>query len=574
MGIKIDEAKQKIVDTIEGMKSAILNSRIKIADSSTLIQEIMEANGAEGLTNDYPSICLSYGKERVEMKGGNVAHIDPYDLGTTSSWENHTADFTFPTINSFGYIAYDLNNDPMEFVRNTMYLQLTYEGELVKTMHIAYIMETAEKSIKAEVALSYITYLGQTLNIINLGNDLPELPVIGEQFVIRDVENGNQIGVIEVVQEGLEVNKDWEAISSLDTGSQSQLDAWTDDIFTITNTEYQTMIGTLLDGDNDIIKSIDPDIRSIAEAATNYADVEKNPFYPAANGNPDDMMTDMNVPDVINRNFDIDGVYKWAVYPLFRWEYKALPTDPEELTENLDSSQQIDSLGDSLVASYNGFSGTTKIYPENVVCSESIIGKSYSISNGSIYEIVSTWNVDQCAAADEEIYMNHIHSQIQVNLFDNTPYDLNTLRTRCNNAAGYIGTNPIDDTSTEDLAFKIVLNSIVGDIDPVVAYHQSRITTPPVFNGFDDDYNTTTIDNFVTNWTAYSASITSRLSFLETKLGTIAGKSGYTYARYTSTILAIHGEIGYIKSLIKIASTIDDSVDLIQKNRVNYDLYP
>lgn len=571
MGIKIEEAKQKIIDTIEGMKSAIFNARLQIADGSTLIQEIIGDDGALGLTEDYPSICLSYGKERVEMKGGNIVHITPYDLGT--SWSSHTSNFTFPTVSSFGYVAYDPDGNIMTFDKNTMFLQLMDNGELVKTLHIAYLMKSTEQSIKADVTISSIIYSGQTMDVLNLQIGVPEIPSIGDQFVVRDSENGNQLGVIEVIQEGLELNKDWESISDIDTENQSQLDDWTDDIFTITNTEYNTMVGTILSENNDVMSSVDPDNRSIAEAATNYADIEKNPFYPATNGNPDDMMDDMNVPDVINRNFDLDGVYKWAVYPLFRWEYKALPTDPEQLTENLDSGQQIDSLGDSLILLYNGVSGTTNVYPTNVACSDTFTdGEEYSIISDSVY--LTTTSKNGCVSQSTVIYMNHIHSQIQVNLFDTTSYNLNTLKTRCTNSAGYIGTNTIDDTDTEDTTFKNVLLSVVSDIDDVITYHQSRITSHPLFLGSDADYDTTSINTFVSNWTGYSAAITARLSFLETKLGTIEIRSGYTYKRYQSTILAIHGEIGYVKQLVKVSSSIDDSVDLIQKNRVNYELYP
>ena len=397
---------------------------------------------------------------------------------------------------------------------------------------------------------------GQALDLINPENEvINKGPELLSTMYLRRKTDHQQVGIIQIVCEGLGINTKWDP----ETGDPA-------DYLKITHDQFKTLLGYLdPDISNDLTKSANPDIESTGRKDDSYSggpfddkypDIEASPFFPWTDG---DYIG--SAPYSENWVHLEESVPIWSVHSDIKWQYG---TAPENLGDTAQYNPGTFLAGLTEIGDFSG-SGNNPIPADTG--SSSSAGKSYEMVGDYVHEF--DWYDAGSAppyTKDGGIEYSCYYNDLQ-HLKDD---HLTHLQTQCGLIATLGDVSNTVDTGRQagDTTFVTVTATFKTALDTFLSYHDAfnPITGRPT-------YDTGKITTLKTAASTYNTTLATRVTDLDTVLGT-ATTSGYAKIIYDSCSMAVHMDIGYLRDVLDELNGIQDIYDGITDTQSQYALLP
>ena len=506
----------------------------------------------------YPSVLLGFSQEIIAINSITEKYEIPltfpatprslkvYFNGVGIGQDNGNGSITSPMLES-GTVIYD----------EKVILDFGYrvgKGSIIKITYDTYtgVDQFNENYEQVNFGITQKVDFNQTLNLINLGQGvISKEPELTNTMYLRRKSDHQQVGIVQVVCEGLVTNSDWDTL----TGAP-------EDYLRITHDQFKTLLGYLNPYiENDLTKSANPEIVSNGRESGGYPDIEASPFFPWTDG------TYLgSLPYTGNYVHSEEGVDKWSVHPDIKWQYGTAPAslgqttqeDPDTFLAALNAIDSFSGSGNNPVPDDTSGSGGSTYY-------------TYAMSGNYVYKYTHTWGGGvypegsySTSGSELSCYYNDVqhlkedhltHLQTQCGLIAT----LGDLANIIDVARQSTDTQFLTDTAT----FKTVL-------DAFISYHDAfdPISGRPTY----DTSEMTTL-KAATEPSAYLDQFTARVSDLDTTIGT-ATTSGYSKIIYDSVTMATHMDIGYLRDLIDELNSIQDLYSIITDLQSQYALLP
>ena len=437
------------------------------------------------------------------------------------------------------------------------------KGTIIKLVYDTYaeVDKFEESYEQIDFTLSQKIDFGQALDLINLGAEvISKEPGMAETMYLRRKSDHRQMGIIQVVCEGLVATENWDPLTEDP-----------EDYLRITHDQFKTFLGYLNpDISNDLTKSSNPEIESNGRKDESYSggtfdheypDIEASPFFPYTDGN---YIESSPYTGYFVHLEELDP--KWSIHPDIKWQYGTQPSSLGETEQN-----DPNSVYNALFAIDNFSSSTTLTVPADTGSSSSA-GYSYEMVGEYVYRFL--WTEDPefpgTFLKGEALWYSCRYNSLQL-IVDGSS-GLSNLLTQLNKVIS-LG----DEANTIDTGRQAGDSQFVSDtiafqaiLDTFLTYHNAfdPITTRPT-------YDLTTFNALVTanHPNGYFTAVTDRLADLETVLG-IPLVSGYSKIIYDSCNMATHMNLGYLREVIDELNSIQDLYTMITDAQNQYAMLP
>ncbi len=509
-------------------------------------------------------VVLQDFKEIVARGDGSTTEfsLDLSSVAVPSTIQILHDDIQIGQDNGFG-VLYGTNiiNSTVDYETNKVILEYSAAIEkpvIISLKYDSYINESdfTDTYSKFDFTLATKNYgSGLILNLINVvaGTlDEGQRPCLLETMIVRKKADHQPIGTIQVVCEGLETNQAWEPL--LDDAEEATL---------LDHAGFTTLLGYLDPSHtDDVTKSANSYIASSGRSvgATepySYPDIEASPFFPATDGEYFAASPFLGYWVHWEKNS-----YKWSVHSDIKWQYGTAPENDGD-TVQYDPGTMLSELNELVDFS----SSNPTIIPDDYT--EFLV--SYVFLMSGDYVVVTTTSPNSSPPPDfientdeYTCYYNDVQ-HLKDNYLDSLSnrcqsiIDLEDVSNTIDGSRDQIDTDFYDDT----IAFKTALDSFASNHDSFNAI-SSRPTT----------YVTSYISALIIAAGVYLTKHNSRVSDLNSILGSPTVEGSYSKIIYDSCNTAVNKDIGYVSSVRDKLNSIQDIYDLITQKQNEYTMFP